>query len=335
MAFYIITGKLGSGKSLVSVSKIKERLERGCRVATNLDLKLENLFPPHKKDVDVTRLPDLPSVDDLKFLGLGSETHADESKFGLIVLDEGSGNFNAREWADKSRQAMIDWLKHSRKYRWDVYIIVQSANMLDKQIREAFGEHLVICRRMDRLPIPFVSMFAKILDFKISAPKIHLGIVRYGLGINDPVVDRWIYRGTSLYNSYDTEQVFDKDSSPALFSYLSPYHLKGRYMNKFQLAKLMSASYLLTAFIAGLAVSFVASWFYFKQTTKTQPQAQKSPTALLSATTPAQTITGYVKQGNSVHVFLSDGSDFTTQEFTLDASGITVNHNGQQLKQAK
>jgi hypothetical protein len=84
-----------------------------------------------------------------------------------------------------------------------------------------------------------------------------------------------------------------------------------------------------------LAVSFVASWFYFKQTTKTPPQLQKPATTLLSATTPSQTITGYVKQGNSVHVFLSDGSDFTTQEFTLDASGITVNHNGQQLKQAK
>jgi hypothetical protein len=107
-------------------------------------------------------------------------------------------------------------------------------------------------------------------------------------------------------------------------------------MNKFQLAKLMSSSFLLTAFIAGIAVSFVASWFYFKQPIKIEPAPSNAVSQILPAA-PSQSlfITGYIKQGLSVHVFLSDGSDFVTQEFTIDASGLTVTHNGQQLKQAK
>lgn len=352
MAFYIITGKLGSGKSLVAVSKIKERVEAGCRVATNLDLNTEFLLPLHKDKIDLIRLPDLPTVEDLQFLGQGSQEHAKESKFGLIVLDEGSGNFNAREWADKSRQAMIDWLKHSRKYRWDVYIIVQSINMLDKQIRESFGEHVVICRRLDRIPIPILSTLFSMILVKVRAPKIHLGIVRYGTGFNDPIVDRWIYKGTSLYKAYDTEQVFDKNSSPGLFNYLSPYSIKGRYMNKFQLAKLMTSGLLVSSFAAGFALCLLGTWFFnSKHDTIQKPPVSsnaQSPTnssapnlvsssvnTLLPNSSASLSIAGFVKQGNSVHVFLNDGSDFVTQEFSFDASGLTVTRNGQQLKQAK
>jgi hypothetical protein len=43
MAVHVVTGKLGSGKTLVSVSRIQERLAKGCPVATNLDLKLHNM----------------------------------------------------------------------------------------------------------------------------------------------------------------------------------------------------------------------------------------------------------------------------------------------------
>ncbi|WP_303314291.1 zonular occludens toxin domain-containing protein [Dickeya fangzhongdai] len=40
MAVYVVTGKLGSGKTLVAVGKIQEKLVSGCKVATNLDLRI-------------------------------------------------------------------------------------------------------------------------------------------------------------------------------------------------------------------------------------------------------------------------------------------------------
>ena len=40
MAVYVVTGKLGNGKTLITVGRIRDALAQGCRVATNLDLDL-------------------------------------------------------------------------------------------------------------------------------------------------------------------------------------------------------------------------------------------------------------------------------------------------------
>lgn len=326
MAFYIITGKLGGGKSLVSVSKIRQYLMEGRRVATNLDLFVEHLMPPHVRSVDLVRLPDLPTVEDFEALGYGSTVHADESKFGLIVLDEGSGNFNAREWADKSRQAMIDWLKHSRKLRWDVFIIVQSHTMLDKQIRDAFGEHLVVCKRMDRLSIPLVSPLSKLLGLTVRPPKVHVGIVRYGLNVTDPVVDRWFYRGRDLYAAYDTEQVFDRSTSPALNSYLPPYTVKGQFMNKFQIAKLIASSYVAGAFIVGAVAAWSGAWWLYKGS---QNKLLTSGSATLKQfdvkdVDSGVSIDGLVFVDGVAIAYLSDGRVIRTTDFVRDAGGVRV-----------
>lgn len=326
MAFYIVTGKLGSGKSLVCVAKIQQRLLAGCRVATNLELKVEHLLPPNVQKIDLTRLPDLPAVEDFEALGMGSETFADESKFGLIVLDEGSGNFNAREWADKSRQSMIDWLKHSRKYRWDVFIIVQSQSMLDKQIRDSFGEHLVVCKRFDRLSIPFVGIWLKLIGLPIKPPKIHVGIVRYGMATSDPIVDRWFYRGTKLYEAYDTEQVFNRETSPALNSYLSPYSVKGYFMTKFQIAKVIASSYVVSALIVGVVLSWSASWWIYKGS-QNKLLTQGSSTLKqfeIKDVDASVGIDGVLFVDSMVIAYLSDGRVVRTTNFVRDEGGVRV-----------
>ncbi|EAO5207872.1 hypothetical protein E8L51_23260, partial [Salmonella enterica] len=89
MAVHVVTGKLGSGKTLVSVSKIQERLAKGCPVATNLDLKLHNMpmVGRYAKKTRVIRVPDKPSLNDLLAIGIGNTSY-DESRNGLLVLDE-------------------------------------------------------------------------------------------------------------------------------------------------------------------------------------------------------------------------------------------------------
>lgn len=326
MAFYIVTGRLGSGKSLLAVSKIRDHLMAGLRVATNLDINPEYLLPPDVRKIDLIRLPDLPNVFDLEALGKGSKHYADESKFGLLVIDEASGSFNAREWADKGRQAVIDWFKHARKNRWHVYILIQSASMLDKQIREAFGEHLVVCKRLDRLNVPVVGGLFSLLGARISPPKIHVGIVRYGLSHTDPVVDKWFYRGTSIYKGFDTEQVFDRATSPAMFSYLSPYYLRGYAMDKFKLARAMCAGYLSSAFIAGLLLSFLFFYYYYRDFSVLK--AVSSPAAVgATAATPFDSlisVTGVFFDGDLAIAYLSDGRVIRTTDFVRDEKGIGV-----------
>lgn len=138
MAVYFVTGSLGSGKSLISVSKIQDKLAKGCPVATNLELRLFNMPRVGKmaRKTRVYRLPDKPSVQDLEIIGRGNQTY-DESRNGLLVLDECGTWLNTRTWNDKSRQPVLDWFLHARKLGWDIIFLVQNISLVDKQAREA------------------------------------------------------------------------------------------------------------------------------------------------------------------------------------------------------
>lgn len=210
MSVYIITGKLGSGKTLVCVGRIHDYLARGARVATNLDIHMEHMAEKRDSMAFVERLPDYPTAENLAALGSGNETY-DEEKNGLLVLDECGTWLNTRAWAgDKGRQGMLDWMLHARKLGWDVLLIVQDLQIIDKQVRLALAEHLVVCKRGDRLAIPFVSKIVSVATGSLlTFPKIHFATVRYGSEQLSPVVDRWWYTGKRFYQAYDTKQSFN------------------------------------------------------------------------------------------------------------------------------
>ncbi|AOE85534.1 zonular occludens toxin domain-containing protein [Pseudomonas sp. TCU-HL1] len=229
MAVYFVTGRLGSGKSLACVDKIREYLAAGRRVATNLDLHLDEMFTLHK--ATATRLPDKPRPQDMEALGEGYQAEDprdyDEKRFGLIVLDECGTWLNTREWNDKERRKLIDWFLHARKLRWDVMFLIQDIESCDAQIVRSLCEHLVICRRLDRF---------KVMGIKL--PRMHIANVYYGRTA-EVRVEKWMYRGEDLFNCYDTRQVFRDstlftDNGPvdmrAPYTMLSGWHLKGRYL---------------------------------------------------------------------------------------------------------
>lgn len=241
MPVYIVTGKLGGGKSMVSVSRIKLYLERGLKVATNLDLYLEPMFNRNARKLNVIRLPDKPKIFDLESIGRGNESY-DESKNGLLVLDECGTWFNSRNWNDKDRKAVNDWFLHARKLGWDVILIIQNISILDSQARDAIAEHTVFCKRLDRFSIPYLSPLWKLLTgSRLPGPKIHSGRVVYGTSDTDILVERWITQGGSLYRCYDTKQTFLADYPHGAYSMLTPWHLKGRYFT-WTMEKIMQAA---------------------------------------------------------------------------------------------
>lgn len=232
MAFYFVTGKLGNGKSLVSVSRIQEKIRAGCRVATNIDLNLISMFGPVARNINVIRVPDKPTVYDLQAIGNGNDTY-DESKNGLLVLDECGTWFNARNWQDKSRAAVNDWFLHARKLGWDVILIVQNLSIVDSQARESLSEHVAYCRRMDNFQIPIIGgLFKAVTGSRLSLPRMHVARVVYGSQQTDPLADRWVYRGTDLYSAYDTKQAFLADYPHGPHCLLTPWHLTRHYRAK-------------------------------------------------------------------------------------------------------
>ncbi|WP_324293838.1 zonular occludens toxin domain-containing protein, partial [Vibrio parahaemolyticus] len=52
---YFVTGKLGSGKTLTAVGKIREAFMRGVPVATNLDINLKEMLGRNKRNTRLYR----------------------------------------------------------------------------------------------------------------------------------------------------------------------------------------------------------------------------------------------------------------------------------------
>lgn len=237
MDFVFVTGKLGQGKTLISMSKIRDRIRKGCKVATNCDIKLENMFNRKTDKPRVIRLPDKPTLEDLELIGSGHDGPYDETKNGLLVLDECGDWFNARNWQDKSRAGVNSWFRHARKLGWDVYLIVQNISIIDNQARDSLAAAIATCRRLDKLQIPFITPLSKLLlDYPIRPPKLHIARVEDDVGF---VLDRWTYTGTDLYTSYDTRQVFRSDYPHGVHSLLTPWHLYGRYTKPLTFVRFM------------------------------------------------------------------------------------------------
>ena len=231
MSVYIVTGKLGQGKTLSCIQRIMEYMQEGRAVASNLDLFTENYPNKRFKHRRILRLPDRPTRADLDAIGYGTDNQDeyDEAKFGALVLDECGSWFNTRTWQAPERAEINDWLRHSRKMGWDVYIIVQDISLLDKQAREALCEYTVYCHRIDKLRIPIVTFWLNLFKIKLKLPRIHVATVRYGDNPQGVVADRWVYRGNDVFKFYDTKQIFTESAS-GVFSYLDPWLMAGRYM---------------------------------------------------------------------------------------------------------
>jgi hypothetical protein len=232
MTDFAVTGKKRSGKGLFCAGLIRDALRDGKRVATNMDFFPDAVFPAHFKGT-YYRLPDCPTVADLEAIGQGNDV-VDDSQNGIVVLDECSKFFNCRQWGDKERQPLLDWLIHSGKLGWDVYYQMQGLEQVDKQLKSTQIEYHISVKRTDRWPIPGVTALSKLVGLDLRFPKMHIGVIRHGCDRDSLVVDRKWYKAKDLFDAYDTRQVFlDRNHASAvgLHTVLSPWHTKGRYLS--------------------------------------------------------------------------------------------------------
>lgn len=225
MAVYIVTGKLGAGKTLLLIMRIMEYLKLRRRVAVNIDVRMDKLCKPHNKYSRLVRLPDLPSAEDLIGLGYGCDVY-DEERFGGIFLDEAGVWLNSRDWNQGGRSDLLKFFLFLRKRRWDLWLCVQNVNVIDKQVRESIAEHVVYINRWDRIKVPFpFGLIGRVLTlgrWKGRLPKMHQAIVKYGPKHNSPKVDDWYYKGEEFYGFYDTTQEYDRQYDKGAYSMLPP-----------------------------------------------------------------------------------------------------------------
>lgn len=255
----LLFGKRGQGKTLYAVSKIREYLLAGRVVATNLDLDVVKLVPAWNK-TRVFRVPDFPTAADLKACGYGNPDPVQESKNGLLVLDEAAAFLNSRSWNDDKGQRLelITWLAQSRKFGWDLLMIAQHPRMIDAQVRDSLFELFGSCIRIDKMMIPFVSRLGQWLGVKIRFPKAHRVAVRLGADRHSPLAEHVLFTGKDLYAGYDTLQKIDPAVGvPAGAGYflLSAWERKGRYLSKWVLMRKVIFGVLAFGFAAGVGVA--------------------------------------------------------------------------------
>lgn len=313
---FVLTGKKGNGKGIIGLKLIEKYLLQGKPVATNLNLFLEHLLPLDSKTF-VYRLPDQPSAEDLEVIGV-NDTGGDETKNGLIILDECLSWLNSRDYKDKERKKLIDWFVHSRKFGWDVVYIIQSIESLDKQFRDNFAEHLISVQRLDRLPIPVVGQILGLLGFATRMPRIHMGTVRYGTAHASPVVERIFARGKRFWKCYDTLQKFTPmNEFQGVSCTLSAWHVSGRYKTWWHMYKAVMGS----SVLSGLALGVIFTYCILMGMGYRVPDV-----ATITPTVSKASITGYYLSGGKLTATLSDGRVLSTGNFKQSASGVTFTH---------
>lgn len=212
-----IEGRRRSGKSKWAVGKIQLYINEGRRVVTNLDLFLENLCPDKPK-ASYERLPDYPRSEDLFAIGNAYDSldeddpdTYDETKNGIVVIDELLTSFNSRNWNDPDRLNVINWIVLSGKKGWDLYFIGQDFGSIDKQIQDTVVEEIISCRSNEKLyPGVMWNLLIKPIYMRFAGKK-HFAYRYDGKSKSKETFNyKEKFQRNDLHSCYKTGQIFKK-----------------------------------------------------------------------------------------------------------------------------
>lgn len=236
-ALHVVHGNMGQGKGLICVGLIGEYMERNAKIATNMDLKLENL-PIKNSTSQIIRVADLPTKQDLVDIGEGwpddfSDDDYDETKKGLLILDEATVWMNSREFNQKGKTDLVKYMAMLRKLGWDTFICIQDYESLDAQVRRGLGEAQVVCKKTIGFPVKYIGFILTVFWFIISgAVSWHKASFVRGHGRDATTKYSKHFLGRKYYKAYNTRQKYIIDEGNLGVATMLPLNLMRQYYDK-------------------------------------------------------------------------------------------------------
>jgi hypothetical protein len=173
----LVTAPPGGGKSFYAVRAVAQALDAGKLVAGNVELRegwartinrrnyARWLRPIKHRRWEADAESRFFFSEDLSEL-FALRLRGEREGRGLMVLDEAHNWMNARSWSAKDRDEIVRFFTQHRKLGWDVLLIAQDAEMLDKQVRRNFEYHVHLRNlrkaRFAGLPLSPVNLFLAI-----------------------------------------------------------------------------------------------------------------------------------------------------------------------------
>jgi len=114
----------------------------------------------------------------------------------LVVVDEGQGELNARDWADTKKRGFFLWLTQSRHDDTDILFLSQHMNNLDKQI-------VRLCTFITRTfntanwTIPFLGKY----------PFKQFVVSRYDGSGKNLMTKTWLWHDKEIFKIYESKQM--------------------------------------------------------------------------------------------------------------------------------
>lgn len=212
---YLFSGVPGSGKSYHAAEMICNKFKQGKNIICNFDIDFGYLKKiSHRNDGLVFSV----SNEDLKypdwlyqfsdhFHKCDSSGRVEEAQTYLFI-DECNINFDSRTWNEAGRSEWIQFLSEHRKYGFQIFLITQSVDDIDRKIRKRI-EIEVKHFKADNF-----KLFGKVLSFLCGG---HLFVQRsqwYSKSkFNDAKIDTTFCRGRKkYYKLFNTSQTFAKTS---------------------------------------------------------------------------------------------------------------------------
>lgn len=195
----LYTGTPGSGKSLHMAKDIYWHVRMGRLVVANFEINKE-LFKDSSSFLYVP--PDKLSPETLERIAREYfKTH--EFKEGAISFywDEAQIDLNSRTW--KKNERWIPFFTQHRKLGYNVFLVAQHHEMLDKQVRTII-EYECSHRKVNN-----VGLFGKIVSVLAVGHPVVCGVTRwYGQKMR---LSSEFFLGTKkYYRLYDTFKIFEK-----------------------------------------------------------------------------------------------------------------------------